>query len=291
MLLLIPLGAEGRPAPRVTLALIALNALVFACTSRAATGKATAQEAELERVASWTLRLAASEAPSLAALAREQPSSLALLERDRRWRQEVKSEALRERLESCLEDYRALRARHPFHRFGFVPRDITPARLIAHQFIHADGLHLFFNLLFLWAVGGLLEVTLGAVRLLLAYLSGGAMAALAHAAGNPGSSEPAIGASGAVSALIGLFAVLHGREPLRLALVALAFAAPRIFVVTWPAWIFPGLWLAEQLLFVALGSTLRIAFLAHLGGFVFGAVLALVILSPLRKKGLDDRQA
>jgi membrane associated rhomboid family serine protease len=287
VLLLIPLGATGKPAPRVTLALIALNALLFAWTSRVATRKATAEEAELERVASWTLRIAAREAPSLAALAREQPSSLALLERDRRWRQEVKSEDVRERLEACLEDYRALKASHPFHRFGFVPADITPGRLIAHQFIHADGLHFFFNMLFLWAVGGLLEATLGPGRLLLAYLSGGAMAALAHAAGNPGSSEPAIGASGAVSALIGLFAVRFGREPLRLALVAVAFAAPRIFIVTWPAWIFPGLWLAEQLLFVALGSTLRIAFLAHLGGFAFGAVLALLILAPSERKAPD----
>ena len=146
-------------------------------------------------------------------------------------------------------------------------------------------------MLFLWAVGGLLEVSLGPGRLLLAYLSGGMMAALAHAVGNPGSSEPAIGASGAVAALIGLFAVRHGLEPLRLALVAVAFAAPRVFVVTWPGWIFPGLWLLEQLLFVALGSSLRIAFLAHLGGFAFGAVLALVIQSPLDRKATHDLEA
>ncbi len=291
MLLLIPLGAEGRPAPRLVLALIAVNAVAFAWTSRVATQKATMQEAELERVASWTLRIAAGEAPSLAALAREQPSTLALLAGDVRWRQEVKSKDLRERLESCLEDYRALRASHPFHRFGFVPGDITPGRLITHQFLHADGLHFFFNMLFLWAVGGMLESSLGAGRLLLAYLSGGVMAALAHAVGNPGSSEPAIGASGAVAALTGLFAVRHGLEPLRLALVAVAFAAPRVFVVTWPGWIFPGLWLLEQLLFVALGSSLRIAFLAHLGGFAFGAVLALVIQSPLDRKAPDDLEA
>ncbi|HET8648244.1 MAG TPA: rhomboid family intramembrane serine protease, partial [Vicinamibacteria bacterium] len=59
-------------------------------------------------------------------------------------------------------------------------------------------------------------------------------------------------------------------------LVALLFAAPRVIVVTWPAWIFPALWLAEQLLYIALGSTLRIAFLAHVGGFAFGAVAGLI---------------
>jgi hypothetical protein len=64
VLLLIPLGEEGAPAPRVTLALIVLNVLVFAWTSRAATAKLASEEAELERVAAWTLRVAADQAPS-----------------------------------------------------------------------------------------------------------------------------------------------------------------------------------------------------------------------------------
>lgn len=274
MLLLIPLGEEGATAPRVTLALLVLNAVVFAWTSRTATAKAASAEAELERVAAWTLRVAADQAPSLAALAREAPSVLSLLESDTRWRQEVSSPDLRERLEACLEDYRALRKHHPFHRWGFVPADLTLLRLVTHQFLHADALHLAGNMLFLWAMGGLLERSLGPALFLGAYLASGAVAALAHWAGHVGSSEPAIGASGAVSGLIGLFALRHGREPLRLALVAMAFAAPRLYVVTWPAWIFPGLWLVEQLLFFAAGSTLEIAFLAHLGGFAFGALLA-----------------
>jgi membrane associated rhomboid family serine protease len=273
VLLLIPLGEEGAPAPRVTLALIVLNVLVFAWTSRAATAKLASEEAELERVAAWTLRVAADQAPSLAALAREAPSVLALLENDMRWRQEVTSPDLRERLESCLEDYRALRKSHPFHRWGFVPKGLTPLRLVTHQFLHADALHLAGNMLFLWAVGGLLETSLGPVLLLAAYLASGVAGALAHWAGHLASSEPAIGASGAVSGLIGLFALRQGRGPLRLALVAMALAAPRLYVVTWPAWIFPGLWLLEQLLFFAMGSALQVAFLAHLGGFAFGALL------------------
>jgi membrane associated rhomboid family serine protease len=77
-----------------------------------------------------------------------------------------------------------------------------------------------------------------------------------------------------VAALIGVFALRYGREHVRLALVAVAFAAPRILVVSWPGWIFPALWLLEQLFYVSLGSTLRIAFIAHLGGFAFGAAIA-----------------
>jgi membrane associated rhomboid family serine protease len=273
VLFLLPLRAEGRPAPRATVALIALNVIAFLWTSRVAVQQATAREAEIERVAEWTIRQAAAEAPILAALARDAPSRLALLQ-DGRWREEVKSEELRARLSSCLDDDSAVHASHPCHRFGFVPAHITPARLLTHQFLHADGLHLFFNMLFLWAVGGILELALGVGRFLAAYLGGGAAAALAHAAANLGSAEPAIGASGAVAALVGVFALIYGREQVRLALVALAFAAPRIIVVTWPGWIFPALWLLEQLFYVSLGSTLRIAFLAHLGGFAFGAAIA-----------------
>jgi membrane associated rhomboid family serine protease len=277
VLLLVPLGEEGRPAPRVTLVLIVLNAVVFAWTSRAATTRAAAEEAEIERVAAWTVRVAADQAPSLAALARDAPSVLALLEGDARWRQEVTSPVLRERLEACLEDYRALRRRHPFHRFGFVPSEVTPLRLVTHQFLHADALHLAGNMLFLWAVGSLVELSLGAGTFLAAYLASGVAAALAHWAGHPGSAEPAVGASGAISGLIGIFALRHGAEPLRLAVVAMAFAAPRLYVVTWPAWIFPALWLAEQLLLVAIGAALKIAFLAHFGGFAFGAALAILL--------------
>ncbi len=274
MLFLIPLGAEGRALPLATSALIAVNVAAFLWTSRAAVQEATAAEAEIERVAEWTIRRAADQAPALAAMARDAPSVLALLDGDARWRDEVPSGDLRARLEASLHDYRALRATHPFHRFGLVPARVSPARLVTHQFLHADALHLFFNMLFLWAVGGLVETALGPGRFLAVYFAGGVAAALAHAAGHPGSAEPAIGASGAVAALVGAFAMRFRAESVRLALVAVAFAAPRILVVTWPAWIFPALWLVEQLFYFSLGSTLRIAFLAHLGGFAFGAAVA-----------------
>ena len=106
MLFLIPLGEERRPV--ATWALIALNVVVFAWTSRAAVSRATAAEEELERVAAWTVRLAATDAPSLAAMARGAPSTLAVLEKDGRWRQEIRSQDVRERLEACVEDYRRL---------------------------------------------------------------------------------------------------------------------------------------------------------------------------------------
>jgi membrane associated rhomboid family serine protease len=103
-------------------------------------------------------------------------------------------------------------------------------------------------------------------------------AALAHAAVNPASTEPAVGASGAVSAVMGAFAILHARERMRLAFVAAPLLLPRVYVFSWPAWLFLGAWLLEQMFFASFGSTaLGVAFAAHLGGFAFGAVTGLTL--------------
>jgi membrane associated rhomboid family serine protease len=279
VLLLIPLGVDSRESrlPRATAALIALNVLVFLFTSGADVTRATAEQEELERIAEHTVR---GLPPVVQERASGHSSALAFLDADREWRSEVHSSRDRERIEACLEGYRALKASHPFHRFGFVPAEIGPVRLISHQFLHGDLLHLLFNMLFLWAVGGLLELTLGPALFVSSYLTSGVAAALAHAFAHPGSAEPAIGASGAVAGLMGMFAALHLRQPLRLALVAGLGLAPRILILSLPAWVFLGLWLLEQLFFASFrSSVLGVAFLAHLGGFVFGVVLALLLRS------------
>jgi membrane associated rhomboid family serine protease len=276
MLLLVPLGSEEERGTRpwITISLVVLNAILFLWTSRFATDRTAASEAELERVAAWTIERAAPEAPALAAAAAQHPSVAAFLSRDTAWRDEVRSPELRERLEAIVADYAAVRRSHPFYRWGLVPADLSPVRLLTHQFLHADLLHVLFNMVFLWAVGGLLEWSLGRPAFLGAYLGTGVVAGLLHAAANLGSTEPAIGASGAVAGLMGLFAVRHGRSRLRFVLVATAFVAARVHVLSWPAWVFLGLWLLEQLFFAAFGTTaLGVAFLAHLGGFAAGAAL------------------
>ena len=273
MLLLIPLGVDAReaPFPRATFCLIALSVLVFLFTSRPGVAKATAEAEQLERVAAHTVAGLSSSVRDRAA---GHSSALEFLEADGEWRSEVDSPGALERIEACLEDYRDIKTRHPFYRFGFAPARMSVVRLFSHQFLHADLLHLLFNMLFLWAVGAVLEGTLGAVLFVSSDLLLGAAAALVHAATHPGSLEPAIGASGAVAGLMGIFAVLHLREPLRLALVAGLGLAPRILFVSLPAWVFLGLWLLEQLFFASFGSSaLGVAFAAHLGGFASGVAV------------------
>ena len=139
-------------------------------------------------------------------------------------------------------------------------------------FLHADLLHLGFNLLFLIVFGGALETELGRVRWLLCYFYGGLAAMLCHAVFSPASLAPVIGASGAIAALLGA------------ALVRL----PRTWILTYlpPIWFFPlpaplflVIWLFAQMSGLWNDWTLAsasqsggIAWMAHLGGFAFGAL-------------------
>lgn len=291
MILLIPLGpdAERPRLPRVTTALIALNVLVFLFTSRSDTAGVGREEASLERIASWTIEKAARDRPALAARRAGHPTALAFLLRDTAWPDEMPDGEARERLERCRDDYRRLRESHPFYRYGFVPADPASLRIITHLFLHADLLHLLFNMIFLWAVGGLLELTWGEGLFAGFYLTSGLAAALTHAAVNAGSMDPAIGASGAVAGLMGAFAAGHSRQPMRLALVSMLTLSPRISFLTWPAGVFLGLWLLEQVFYALLTADMSvgIAFGAHLGGFAFGALAGLVVSRAVRRAAPD----
>ena len=287
MILLVPLGpdAERPRLPRVTAALVALNVLVFLFTGQADTAAVEREEASLERIAGWTLEKSGRARPSLAERRALHPTALAFLLRDTAWPDEVDAAEDRERLERCRDDYRRLREGHPFYRFGFVPADPASLGLLTHLFLHADLLHLLFNMIFLWAVGGLLELEWGEGFFAAFYLASGVAAALTHAAVNAGSVEPAIGASGAIAGLMGAFAVAHAREPMRLALVAMLSFSPRIHFLTWPAWVFLALWLLEQVLYAVLtaGMNIGIAFGAHLGGFAFGAIGGALVSRAVRR--------
>jgi membrane associated rhomboid family serine protease len=276
VVVLLPVGTEEPlKAARITLALILVNALAFALVSSGDARELAEREAELERIAEWSLRQVRRSNPRLDERAASFETALAFLHQDSLWPSEIDSTEDKERLTACLEDYRAIRSGHAFYRHGFVPSDIGFRRLFLHQFLHADVFHLAFNMIFLWAVGPLVELVLGPGLFLAAYLASGIAAALSHAALNPASLEPAVGASGAVSGVMGMMALFHGRRRLRLVLVAMLAVAPRILFFSLPAFVFIALWLLEQIFFASFGSTvLGVAFGAHLGGFCFGALAA-----------------
>lgn len=150
-----------------------------------------------------------------------------------------------------------------------------PATLITYQFLHAGWLHLAGNLLFLWVFGPRVERTLGSGLWTTLLLASGVAAALAQAWPDPSSPVAMIGSSGAVSGILGAYLYLHPRSEIRTVVpVGLALR-----VVPLPAWVVLVAWFVLQLVYSSLtdASAGGVAFRAHVGGFVCGAVLAPVL--------------
>jgi len=148
------------------------------------------------------------------------------------------------------------------------------------MFLHAGWLHLLGNMLFLLVFGNNIEDRLRPAGYLLFYLACGYVAAYGFAAANPASVEPLIGASGAISGILGAYLVLYPRARVWSLVPFLLFLPLRI-----PAWFVLGLWFVLQWAYstgLAASGDGSVAYLAHVLGFVFGALagLALRVISP-----------
>lgn len=147
--------------------------------------------------------------------------------------------------------------------------------IISSMFLHGGWLHLLGNLWFLWVFGNNIEDSTGHGRFLLFYLLCGTVAALTQAASDPQSAIPMVGASGAISGVMGGYIVLYPKVRVHM-LIFLGIIITRIVV---PAVVVLGFWFLLQLLSgiprVAAESG-GVAFLAHAGGFIAGALLVLL---------------
>jgi membrane associated rhomboid family serine protease len=143
--------------------------------------------------------------------------------------------------------------------------------LLTSMFLHAGFAHILGNMLFLWIFGDNVEAHFGHLRYLLFYLLGGVGAGLVHVAFNFNSHLPALGASGAISAVMGAYIVLEPRNRI----LCLIF----IFIVPVPAVIVLGGWFALQFLsgITTLGASVNggVAVWAHIGGFLLGVLITL----------------
>lgn len=151
--------------------------------------------------------------------------------------------------------------------------------LLTATFLHGSWLHLIGNMLFLWVFGDNIEDHLGHRRYLLFYLLGGLLANLAHVLANPLSHTPTIGASGAVAAVLGAYAVLYPRARV-LALFPLGPVVPALRVnarVLLGLWFLLQLW--EGLMAPAVGGA-PVAWWAHISGFVGGMGLVRLLAAP-----------
>ncbi len=155
--------------------------------------------------------------------------------------------------------------------------------LVTSMFLHGGILHLAGNMLYLWIFGNNIEDTLGHGRFILFYLLSGVAAALVHVAIFSNSLEPMIGASGAISGVLGAYLVLFPKK--RVVVLVWLIILIRTFRV--PAIIVLGIWFLLQINggFASLtGEDQGIAFFAHIGGFVGGIGLLLLMRPRKRRK-------
>ncbi|MDQ7779172.1 MAG: rhomboid family intramembrane serine protease [Planctomycetota bacterium] len=181
-----------------------------------------------------------------------------------------------------------------FYRYGVVPDAPTVLSLFTSAFLHVNWVHLLLNMFFLWLFGPGVEDRLGRILFAVAYVALGALAALMHTLLVPGhlGDIPAVGASGAISGVMGLFVAVHPR-----ARVKFLYFSEWTFLKTlasMPAFMFLGFWFIGQVLLWSLGAgeIQEVAFEAHLGGFAGGFVLGIAVAARahLRLLGAASRR-
>ena len=169
--------------------------------------------------------------------------------------------------------------------WSVIPADIVAGHhwitILTAMFMHGSWSHIIGNMVFLWAFGPEVEDLMNLRRYVAFYLLGGVAATLAQVAASPSSTVPNLGASGAIAAVMGAFLVTYPHDRIRSLLVIFVF----VRVTYIPAALLIGVWALTQ--FLSLGAIVQeptggVAYAAHVGGFIFGAVTARLFESPRR---------
>ena len=284
----IPIGLDQttvRRLPWVSFAIIAVNFVVFLTVG------ATARNAEdeirqrsQEVMAYWALH------PYLAFPTKMLPTGMPQSERERIT---MLAEGMRglsgkapasdkqrgqeqQELDSLVAKFREALTSHPFKAWGLIPANPRAIAFLTSMFMHAGWLHLLGNMLFFYISGPFTEDAYGRPLFAALYLTSGVVSSLVHVAAFPSSEAPLVGASGAIAGIMGAFLVRFVRAKIRFFYFYFFFII-RSGTVDLPAWIVLPLWFLQQLFFAGLTAESGVAYRAHVGGFVFGFLAALVI--------------
>jgi membrane associated rhomboid family serine protease len=172
--------------------------------------------------------------------------------------------------------------------FGMRPDEILAGQhlhtLITSMFLHGGVLHILFNMWYLWIFGDNVEDALGRKKFILFYLTAGLAASFVHILSDPTSHVLTIGASGAISGVLGAYVVLYPWADVQ-TLVVFIFL---IRLVAIPALLMIGFWFVLQLLSASVtwlsGASSGVAYWAHIGGFIAGIILILPVWVKLRRR-------
>jgi membrane associated rhomboid family serine protease len=158
--------------------------------------------------------------------------------------------------------------------------------LLTSMFMHGGIAHILGNMWFLWIFGDNIEQDLGRLRYIIFYLLCGLLASMTHVLLNISSEVPSLGASGAISGVMGAYLVLHPRRRVMVLLFR--------FVTNVPGFVAVGIWFAFQIvngIYMASGQATGVAYGAHIGGFVAGAALAKLFMigRPAPQRNAQER--
>lgn len=173
-----------------------------------------------------------------------------------------------------------------FTNYGLVPYNFVHApvqtypNVFSAMFLHAGVIHLGSNMLFLWIFGNNIEDVLGKIRFITFYLLCGVIAAMCHVFMDTGSKVPMVGASGAISGVLGAYLMLFPKTRVK----TLLFLGILITIVRIPAAVLLIFWLGIQVYSNMASSNIGggVAWMAHIGGFVAGMILILPFKASLR---------
>ncbi|HMJ14062.1 MAG TPA: rhomboid family intramembrane serine protease [Polyangiaceae bacterium] len=160
----------------------------------------------------------------------------------------------------------------------------APEHILTSMFLHGGWMHLIGNMWFLWLFGNNVEDSMGRGRFIVFYLLSGLGAALAQVFADPSSIVPMVGASGAISGVMGAYILLYPRVRV-FTLIPLGFFITSLAL---PAWVMLGYWMLLQVVGGLGGSEGGVAFWAHVGGFVAGLVLVKLFA---RRDYISEHQA
>jgi membrane associated rhomboid family serine protease len=181
-----------------------------------------------------------------------------------------------------------------FQHYGLVPYEITTGKgiypsinpvwlsFISSIFLHGGWMHLIGNMLFFWIFGNNIEDYTGSIGFIFFYIIGGIVASFTQILTDPLSKVPVIGASGAIAAVMGAYFYLFPTARIK----SLVFLFYFFTFVEVPAFIFLLLWFIMQLFsgFASFGSATSVAVWAHIGGFIFGFLTAVILKASRRGK-------
>jgi len=164
-------------------------------------------------------------------------------------------------------------------KYGFTPAESNPVTFFSHMFLHGSFQHLLGNMIFLWLVGCMIEMGSSRVFCSATYVLTGLGAVMLFWLMNPQSRIHLVGASGAISGLMGAFCVLYGRKKVKffysLGVYFSYFKAPAIILLP--------IWIAKEIYFLYNDEIGNVAYEAHLGGLISGALFGLIGYFLFRK--------